>query len=280
MHKDGKWARQIISLQEDDGKWGYFHSLSQFYDSPVTTEQALRRLECLGYTIEDPCIQKAVSYMDDCLRGKNAIPDRREKVHDWDIFTSLILSTWIRRFTADNSAANQVAEQWAEIISSAFADGTYDHERYVSAYRAILKLKPGGGRLIDFVNFYPISLISGCLDRKTELAIVDYVLHRKEGIYYIYGKEIALLPDVFASREASRYLGAIELLSRFNHAKEKLHFVVDWLNDNRNENGKWDMGKSVNDKVYFPLSDDWRKSEIREADCTERITRLITSLSE
>ena len=280
MHKDGKWARQIISLQEDDGKWGYFHSLSQFYDSPITTEQALRRLECLGYTIEDPCIQKAVSYMDDCLRGKNAIPDRREKVHDWDIFTSLILSTWIRRFTLDNPAANQVAEQWAEIISSAFAGGTYDHERYVSAYKAVLHLKPGGGRLIDFVNFYPISLISGCLEQKTELAVMDYVLHRKEGIYYIYGKEIALLPDVFASRETSRYLGAIELLSRFRQAGGKLRFVVDWLNANKNENGKWDMGKTVNDKVYFPLSDDWRKRETREADCTERITSLIRALSE
>ena len=39
------------------------------------------------------------------------------------------------------------------------------------------------------------------------------------------------------------------------------------------------MGKSVNDKVYFPLSDDWRKSETREADCTERVTNLIRELS-
>ena len=22
MHKDGKWAKRIIALQEDDGKWG------------------------------------------------------------------------------------------------------------------------------------------------------------------------------------------------------------------------------------------------------------------
>lgn len=95
MHKDGKWAKQIISLQDEEGKWGCFHSLSQFYNAPITAEQALRRLEYLGYTIEDECIQKAVRYMDDCLIGKNAIPDRREKVHDWDIFISMILSTWL-----------------------------------------------------------------------------------------------------------------------------------------------------------------------------------------
>ena len=91
MHKDGKWAKAILALQEEDGKWGYFHSLSRFYASPITTEQALRRLKRLGFTEEDACIQKALSYMNDCLTGKKQIPDRAEKVHDWSIFTSLIL---------------------------------------------------------------------------------------------------------------------------------------------------------------------------------------------
>ena len=49
---------------------------------------------------------------------------------------------------------------------------------------------------------------------------------------------------------------------------------------NKNENGVWDMGKSVHDKIYFPLSDDWRKSKTREADCTERIENLITILTD
>ena len=227
MHKDGKWARQIISLQEEDGKWGYFHSLSQFYDSPITTEQALRRLECLGYTIEDPCIQKAVSYMDDCLRGKNAIPDRREKVHDWDIFTSLILSTWIRRFTLDNPAANQVAEQWAEILTCAFVDGTYDHERYVSAYKAVLHLKPGGGRLIDFVNFYPISLISGCLEQKTELAVMDYVLHRKEASITSMAKKSPFCRTSLQAEKQAAIWGPSSCFPGFGRPEG--NFVLWWI---------------------------------------------------
>ena len=28
MHKDAKWAKQIISLQDSEGKWGIFHSLA------------------------------------------------------------------------------------------------------------------------------------------------------------------------------------------------------------------------------------------------------------
>ena len=91
MHKDTKWAKQIIALQEDDGKWGCFHSLSKFYGAPLTTEQALRRLERLGYSIEDECISRAVAYMDDCLTGHKAIPDRTEKGNDWDVSQPLCL---------------------------------------------------------------------------------------------------------------------------------------------------------------------------------------------
>ena len=238
MHEDVKWAKQIVSLQDSEGKWGIFHSLSQPNNLTITTEQALRRLERLGYTIEDECIQKAVSYMNDCLVGKKNIPDYREKVHDWNIFTSLMLSTWIRRFTYDNPVANKVAKQWADVITSAFTSGTYNDAEYVLAYHDILGFKPKGGRLIDFVNFYPISLVRNCLDVKTEQAVVEYVINKNNGIYYIYDKKISILPQVFESKKASYYLAAVELLAKYVHARYKLNFVIDWLNDNRNENGR------------------------------------------
>ena len=97
--------------------------------------------------------------------------------------------------------------------------------------------------------------------------------------YIIYSEKIAVLPEHFESKKASLYLGAVELLAEYNCAGDKLGFAVDWLNYNRNENGRWDMGTAVNDKVYFPLSDDWRKKEAREADCTERIGKLLLKLT-
>jgi hypothetical protein len=122
MYKETKWAREIISLQEKDGSWGYFHSLSEPNKYPITTEQALKRLCFFGYTIEDDVIQKAVRYMSECLLGKNQILDKREKLHDWDIFTSMILSTWIRKFTKQDKKANDISETWAKVISVAFAN--------------------------------------------------------------------------------------------------------------------------------------------------------------
>lgn len=278
-YKNSKWARQILELQKEEGLWGYFHTLSEPNKTPITTEQALLRLYILGYSIEDEPIQRCVSYMNECLLGKKQMPDRREKLHDWDIFTNLMLSTWIRKFTKDCDAANKIADIWADVISSAFADGAYDHEKYAKAYKSAFGIKPKGGRLVDLVNFYHVSIISDCLDERTEAAVFDYILNHQFGIYYIYGNRLSVLPESFESKKASRYLAAIELLAKYKRNKGKLSFVIEWLNGNRNENGKWDMGSTVKDKVYFPLSDDWRQKNTREADCTYRIEKLIREVS-
>jgi len=278
-YKNSKWASEILSLQKEDGSWGNFHTLSEPGKYPITTEQALRRLLVLGYSIEDEPIQNCVSYLHDCLLGKKQIPDRREKLHDWDIFTNLMLSTWIRKFTKDCDSANKTADIWANIISSAFVDGVYNHEKYITAYQSAFRIKPKGGRFIDFVSFYQISLISDCLDERIEPAVFDYILNHNSGIYYIYDSRLSVLPEAFQSKKASRYLGAIELLANYKKSKGKLSFVIEWLNANKNENGKWDMGSTVNDKVYFPLSDNWRQKSTREADCTYRIEKLIREIS-
>lgn len=185
-YKNSKWALEIIELQKEDGSWGYFHSLSNpSENNRITTEQAIRRLAILGYTIKDEPIGKAVAYMQDCLAGKKVIPDRREKLHNWDIFTALMLATWIRRFTKDDDKANQVGKKWAEIINYAFLDGGYDHNRYVEIYQKIHGIPPRGGRLVDVVNFYHVSLVADLLPAQTALAFLDYILQKETGIYYI-----------------------------------------------------------------------------------------------
>lgn len=279
MYKDSKWAAEIISAQDEEGKWGWFHTLSQFYPSSITTEQALRRLYNLGFRKEDECVKKALCYMDRCLKGEIQIPDRREKIHDWDIFTSLMLSTWIRIFTEDNEKANDTAKVWGGIITYTFCGGTYSFEKYKEAYISTWKKEPKGGRLIDFCHFYIVSILAGALDIKTQNAFIDYVINKEEGIYYIYSGKIKEPPQVFQSKKASRYLTAAELLARYKNSGAKLQFITKWLMQNRQSNGKWDMGSFAADKIYFPLSDNWRKKENRENDCTARITSLIEKLS-
>jgi hypothetical protein len=278
MYKQTKCARDILSLQDSEGKWGYFHT--HFSDSPCpyTTESALRRLEVLGYTIKDDCIQRAVAYMSDCLSGIKQIPDKAEKNVDWSVFVSLMLAARIRRFTKDNPAANVIAQKWAGIVTLAFENHTYDHSKYTQAYRDTWGNLPRGGRLLDLSQFYIISVVNGYLDEKTEKSLLAYVINKPDGIYYTYENHIGTLPRDFADRDASRYLGCIELLAEYPTAKHELQFVARWLESHRNANGTWDMGARARDGIYFPLSGNWRTAALREADCTYRISRLLSKL--
>lgn len=274
MYKSGAHAKRIISAQRGDGSWGFgFHTLSAPYKD-ITTEQALRRLEILGLNENDECIKKALDYMHKCLTGELTIPDRAEVGGRWDNFVERMLSTWLCRFSDKYSTANAVADRWASVISATFTDGRYDDGTYVAAYFDMFGFTPKGGRLIDFVNFYPVSIIRDRLAPEIENAIVDYILHHESGIYYIYEKRIDKTPEVFCSKEASRYIGAIELLSGFKNSRHKLSFAAEWLEANRNADGKWDMSAAAKDNVYFPLSDRW-DSTARVSDCTYRIEKLL-----
>ena len=276
-YRNGKWAKKILSLQQPDGSWGNFHTLSVGTAAPITTEQALRRLAILGFTIDDDPIKCAVTYMSDCLSGKRQIPDREEKGCDWDIFRQLMLATWIRRFSIANAEANSVAEIWASIITYAFENGSYNHERYIQAYRLVFGNNPHGGRLIDFVSFYQVSLLAGILDNEIEDKMFDYILQHEAGIYYRYEKRLTDLPTVFQSKNASRYIGAIEVLSEYKCSPDKLTFVIDWLKTQQLYDGTWDMGAASKDGVHFPMSDVW-KEEARKLDSTQRINALIKAI--
>lgn len=277
-HKDSIIARKILELQKDDGTWGeMFHSMSAPNKRhPLTTEQALRRLKVLGFTIDDPPIRKAVDCMEACLRGERRIDDYWEKVHDWELFTQLMLSTWIRIYEPDNETALSFAKRWAKVIEYAFKDGAYDNSAYLVAYKNEFSSKPRGAREVDFVDFYHVNLLQGVLSEKTENLMLDYIMTK--GIYYIYGSPLNQLPGEFASRETSSYLAAIEILSGYKLAKNKLGFVAKWLEANRDENGQWDLGAKANDNLYFPLSDSWRRDEYRKADCTERIEAILEKI--
>lgn len=282
-YKNSKWALEIIELQREDGSWGYFHTLSNpSKRNPITTEQAIRRLEILGYTIDDEPILKAVSYMHDCLVGRNSLPDRREKLHDWDIFTALMLATWIRRFTKDDRDANEVAAKWAEIFSRSFEEGAYNHGAYVEAYKNIFQLPPKGGRLVDLATFYQISLVSDLLEDKVASALIEHLLHHPSGIYYLYDEELSRLPQTFKSKHASRYLAAMELLAEYRslECRRKLLFVAHWLKQSKEPEDYWDMGTGAKDGIRFPLSDSWRTKALRVKDCTYRITKLIKNIED
>ena len=261
-------------MQHPDGSWGCFHTLRCDSDTPITTEQALTRLECLGYTAEDECIKRAIAYME-ALLNTGELPEGNEKSNDFETFVDLIVAARIRRFTNQCESANEIADKWAQVITKAFSSGTYSQTDYESCYTQMFGRKPKGGRLTDFVNFYQLSILPDMLDRQTENLMLDYVLKYENGIYYVYESRIDIVPDEFQSKKTSRYLAAIELLTRYESGKEKLSFALDWLKEKQSTDGTWDMGAAAKDGVYFPLSDRWDKTT-RITDSTYRISKLFS----
>lgn len=278
-HKDGKWARQILDSRNDEGMWGDFHALSRpVGNKPITTEQAIRRLRILGFTKEDEPVRRVLERMCQCVSGERKIDGYYEKTHDWALFEKLMLSAWIRLFDPENETALGVARQWAAIAERAFASGRYDRDDDAAAFAAQFGRSPKSGFETGFGMFYHAALLQGVLTPETESRLLDYYIARPEGIYYIYDKPLYVLPEMFASRAASCYLAAIEVLADYRQAGEKLRFVVRWLDENRDEQGQWDLGAGVKDGVYFPLSDSWRKEACRKSDCTERILKILEKL--
>ncbi len=273
-YRNGKWANQIISMQHPDGGWGCFHTLRGDSDTPITTEMALLRLELLGYTAEDECIKRALTYMETLLHT-GRLPEGTEKTSDFETFVDLIVATRIRRFTDLCEPANEIAGKWAQVITKAFCSGTYSQADYDACYMQVFGRKPKGGRLTDFVNFYQLSILPGMLDQQTESLMLDYILSHDDGIYYVYESSLGIVPDMFQSKKASRYLAAIELLARYESWKDKISFAYDWLKANQQVDGTWDMGPSAKDGVYFPLSDRWDKTT-RITDSTYRIGKLFS----
>lgn len=278
-HSSNKFIQKIIDLQHDDGSWGYFHSLSQPTKSqPITTEMALKRLYILGLRKNDEPIAKAIKYLQNCLLGNIRLPDRREKVINWDIFEEHMLAAWLRIFEINDSSATLIAQFWAELISAAFQSGRFDENAYAIEYRKRIPILNKGERRIGISQFYMVNLLKGMLDSKIESLYIDSIINSANGIYYVYSSKIAEVPSVFASRQTSFYLAALEQIADYSCAKEKLQFAVKWLLNNKSENGEWDLGTSVKDGVYFPLSESWRKPEYRISDCTTRIELLLGKL--
>ncbi len=281
MYKDGRWAREILALQRPDGLWGPFHTLSEPRINVLSTEQALRRLRILGYTIEDAPIQQALDGLHGYLAGTRPIPDRREKTIDWDIYLQLMPAAWITLFTDKDELANTVASKWAGLATAAFAGGSFDEDAYFSAYAREFSHRPAHGRTQDLCHFYIAAILRNRLETLIARAFFHHLLHHHAGIYYMCPGPLITPPADFCSKEASRYLGALELLSEYKDpaCREQLRFAADWLLAHRDANGEWDMGAAAKDGVYFPLSDSWRFPDDRKRDCTYRIRAFLSKVA-
>lgn len=281
-HRQGRWARELLAQQAPDGTWPNwcFHSMAQPGKAPIATEQALRRLATLGFTIADEPIRRIVSTMAACLRGERKIDTYWESGIDWAMFEPTMLAAWIRRFDPAQPDALAFARRWARVIEAAFTSGEPDSVAWCAAYEAEFRRHDRHPQPLRFMPFYHAMLLPGVLTPETERAFVRCILDKPDGMYYVYPRPLHHPPAVFASKETSLWLAALELLTAYPAAREELAFAAAWLRMSADPDGTWDMGAQAADRVYFPRSDSWRSAAARRADCTERISSFLTLLEE
>ena len=278
--KEGKWARQIIDLQNEDGSWGtYFHTMAvPVKKTQLTTEQALRRLWILGFDKGDRVIKRTLNYMRSCLLGERKVDDYSEITHDWPLFTQLMLSAWVRVFDSGDHLANSFSKRWAKVIEASFQSQEFDESVYLRKYADEFGKRTRGARELDPTSFYHVVLLRDMLSSEIEAKYLEHILAKPDGVYYVYANAVSQTPKVFASKETSRYLTLLLLLSEYGLFGMKFGFIRQWINANKDETGQWDLGIAAKDGVIFPRSDSWRTAADRAADCTDEITLLLNRL--
>ena len=122
--------------------------------------------------------------------------------------------------------------------------------------------------------------LPGLLPRPLELALLDWLWSRPDGIGYLC-VPLNRTPPVGKPGPFDRWLASLEMLSRLFPGWVSLaQGSVEWLWAQRNELGFWDFGPRPSPPSYFPLSDSWRTKQERIFDWTTRILVLLRRYDE
>jgi len=273
-----KIIKEITDQQLDDGSWDYFHTLSSRSQTNITTENAVRRLLLLGLDKTDEPIRKAFIYMEQFLKKEIDIRDGKEKLSDWNEITDLFAAAWMLEIDNESDIAGEVAHKWAELISLSFSGESFDFIEYSKAFNDIFHVK-AGKRVWDIESFHIAAILQNRITPDVEEKFVNYILNNDKGIYYVtHRRKLIDLPETFMSRETSRFLYAHNLLSRYSSYKDKCDFVTQWLMENQEDNGFWDLGPKARDNTFFPLSGSWRNPINRKIDSTLYIQKYLKNI--
>ena len=277
-----KWVALLADSQWDDGTWGRFHTQDTSKKQPFpTTESAIAIALELGLDRHSPVLQKAMPTVLDYVDGTAVWPDPPEK-HD----NPLAWYVWVRHFSAAILALidprdprlDEFCRLWAEALQAAFQSDAYDRQREIAALNVLMQCRMKNP--VPFHKRYPLLILSATHNRfpdDLERRMLDFVMHYPEGIYYVYGKDISVLPPIL-SRDFFPWFCAHRLLSRFRLWKELSVDAVNWIWEQRTPEGFWDFGSRIGRKPYtgFPLSESWRRPENRITDCTTTVLGLLS----
>ena len=264
--------KDLVLRQNPDGGFGRFHSMNS--DNSITTEKVLRRILFLNLDKNHSVVKKCIEYVKKCLYKDIIIPDRKEKVINWEVFEELMFSAWLNKFSVEDEKVTLNQLIWKSIIENSIIENKFNINEYKKQYR--LMFGQAGLREISPSSFYMVCLLRDKLTISAKQAYFQYIMER--GIYYIYYKNLFEVPTIFDSKNTVYYLVAIRLISPYVTSKDDLKFVKDWIYKNQSQDGYWHMLNLKPDGIVFPRGDNWRKKENKFEDINNFINEVLFEL--
>lgn len=271
------WLHELQQFQHSDGTWGRFHSrnsaLKQIFP---TTEIAISRALALGLDKNSLVLQAATGFMLKHLAGEVDWSDPPEKHEGWPVNIRFITAGTLARVDSQQPALEESCQKWIGIVERTFRSGAYNpqDERLAHLYINGIRTK---GKYLKLAALYPLLLLSSSLINLTESlekSFLKWIWNKEGGIYYVYSSCLNDIPALDANHFCG-WLEALELLSRFNSWRTFTRQAVEWLWNQKDDQGLWDFSPRARSSVYFPLSESWRNMLDRKIDCSIRILSLL-----
>lgn len=277
-----KWVMQLESSQLADGTWGRFHTRDSQVKQPFpTTELAIAIALDLGLDKHNSTLQRVLPVLLTYMDGTQTWPDPPEK-HDnpraWFIHTQHFSAATLALIEQHHPHLDAFWELWTEALQETFRSGVYDRQREIAVLNKLLDCRTKNP--VPFHKRYPLLILSAThnqLPEDLERKMLDYVMHKPAGIYYVYEKNISSLLPIL-SKDFWGWFRAHKLLSRFRLWKTLSIDAVNWIWSQQTEDGFWDGGNNIARKPYtsFPLSESWRQPKNRIIDSTVEVLGLLS----
>lgn len=274
--QQSKWYRELADEQWEDGSWGRFHTQDTKMANKqkfVTTENALKRARGLSLSKDDPVIAKCIKLMERYVRGEETWPDNVEKHKDGGKghlqARPYATAAFINLFDPDNPVVKPKRDVFVETLKIALSKGYFNEEAWEEENRNYT------GPCLNGWNEFPLMILqnTNCMDDSLQRQYLEYIWHRKDGIYYLANfppSEKKSLED----KSFYSWLTTLEYLSGFS-------LFSEFMKDDALPHLLNETDRLINKDVTIPASyneryaESWHDKSYRKTDIMLRIIRVI-----
>lgn len=269
--------------QQADGSFGRF-CLNPGVDSPVggVNESAMIKAVALGMAVDHPVLQRLTAYFENMLES-SCDCHKKSSTQNWPIACQLVLTACLSQLESKHPIVMDLVEKWRTIYLASFNGDSFDSavfkescfEFFGSDYEHWPQAWPERG-----ISRYTLLILQDRLPFDVEKKLIRFVINETRGIYPVSNRSLQHFPLRFASKEGVRYILSLELLTKYSASAPFMPQISDWLWEQLNARGYWDLGPAGRDNRRLPMSDSWRMPINRELDSTVRVLSLLAGVQQ